>query len=342
MSRDLKSLPKANLHLHFAGAMRPHTVLELAKLHGINLDPDLDYANDDWSRGNHEWDSFQRRYDTATSTIQNEDDIRRVILEAAEDNAADGAMWLELSVNPSRCGRLLGSLTNAMEVLTDACRQAEAATGIGMGLVITTNWKVTSPEAELLAETAATYAGKGVVGFGIAGDDRIGQIETFQKAFSIAKQAGLKAVPHSGFYSPPSHILQCAELLGADRIGHGISAGRNEKALRILAQKGIALEVCPASYPPLGVAESLADVPLRAIYDSNVAIALGTDDPLLFGASLTDQYEAARSFHNFSDEELASLARQSFEVSTAPSALKEAGIKRINQWLGIKNYLRFP
>jgi adenosine deaminase len=342
MPRDIRLLPKANLHLHFAGAMRPGTVLELAKLHGVVLEPDLGFGNSDWSRGRHEWESFQRRYDAATSTIQTEDDIRRVILEAAADNTADGATWLELSINPTRCGRLLGSLPKAMEVLIDACRQAEAATGIGMGLVITTNWKVMSRDAELLAKIAAQYAGRGVVGFGIAGDDRVGDVGTFREAFSIARQAGLIATPHSGFYAPPSHTLRCADLLNAGRIGHGITSGWNGEALEVLSRKGIALEVCPTSYPPLGVAKSLAEVPLRAIYDSGVQVALGTDDPLLFGAGLNDQYETARTLHNFSDEELADLARQSFHVSAASEELKESANEHIGQWLHVKNYLRFP
>jgi adenosine deaminase len=124
-------------------------------------------------------------------------------------------------------------------------------------------------------------------------------------------------VPHAGFYEPAWHVAECVRLLRADRIGHGITAVHDPAVMELLAERGVTIELCPTSYPPLGVAGSLREVPLRAFMSAGVAVALGTDDPLLFGGSLDDQYAIARDHLGCTEEELAQLASQSMSASAA-------------------------
>ena len=174
-TRDLRTLPKAHLHLHFTGSMRPGTLLELAESHGVRLPNALTSAypprlSTTDARG---WFRFQRLYDTARSVLRTPDDVRRVVFEAAQDDAAEGSGWLELQVDPS--GYLgFGGLTPFVELMLDAARQAHASTGVGVGIVIAANRTRHPLDARTLARVAARYADAGVVGFGLSNDERRG------------------------------------------------------------------------------------------------------------------------------------------------------------------------
>jgi adenosine deaminase len=186
---------------------------------------------------------------------------------------------------------------------------------------------------EALARVAASFAGHGVVGFGLSEDDRRGRPADVAEAFAIARRAGLVAAPHSGYYAGPDHVRACVDELAARRIGHGIASLRDPSLLDRLARDGVTLEFCPTSYPPLGVVASLADVPLRELFAAGVPVALAADDPLLFGVGLLGQYRIARDVLGFDDGQLAELARQSVRASTADPADQAGWLSTIDAWL---------
>ncbi|MFB9967429.1 adenosine deaminase [Sinosporangium siamense] len=335
MPRPLADLPKAHLHLHFTGSMRHSTLLELAREQGLHL-PDA--LEKDWpprlratdERG---WFRFQRLYDTARSVLRRPDDVYRLLREAAEDEVAEGSGWLEIQVDPSGYAHRFGGLTATLELFLDAARKAADAAGTGMALIVAAN-RVRHPlDAKTLARLAAQYAEHGVVGFGLSNDERRGRARDFDGAFRIAKRAGLLLVPHGGELNGPVSVAECVDDLGADRVGHGVRAAESARLLDRLADRQITCEVCPSSNVGLGVVERAADVPLRAMFDAGVPIALGADDPLLFGSRLLAQYELARSVYGFSDQELAELARQSIRSSAAPEARRKELLIGIDRWL---------
>lgn len=123
------------------------------------------------------------------------------------------------------------------------------------------------------------------------------------------------------------------EALWPDRLGHGVRSAEDPRVLEMVAESGVALEVCPGSNVALGVYATAAEVPLRAIVDAGIPVALGADDPLLFGSRLVAQYESAREALGFSDEELARLALGSVEASRAPDSLKKTTRDDITDWL---------
>jgi adenosine deaminase len=128
-------------------------------------------------------------------------------------------------------------------------------------------------------------------------------------------------------------VRACLDELHADRIGHGVSAAEDPELLARLAASRTTLEVCPTSNMALGVARTARDVPLLTLLDAGVQVALGADDPLLFGPRLAAQYELARSVHGLSDDELASLARMSVTGSAAPDDVKLRLLGGIDSWL---------
>ncbi len=335
MPRPIAALPKAHLHLHFTGSMRHATLVELAKQHGVHLPeslaeewpPQLSAADE---RG---WFRFQRLYDIARSVVRTHEDVRRLIREAAEDERAEGSGWLELQIDPSGYASRFGGLTPMLELVLEAAGAAARATGVGIGIIVAGNRTKHPLEARTLARLAAAYSARGVIGFGLSNDERRGTTADFVPAFRIAGRAGLRLVPHGGELAGPASVRACLDELHADRIGHGVSAAEDPVLLRRLAVSQTTLEVCPTSNVALGVAVTAHDVPLRPLLEAGIPIALGADDPLLFGPRLAAQYELARQVHGLPDEELAGLARMSVLGSAAPSSVQKNLLTGIDAWL---------
>jgi adenosine deaminase len=279
------------------------------------------------------WFRFQRLYDAARSVVRGAGDVHRLVLEAAQDERAEGSGWLEIQVDPTSYAPWLGGLTPAVEVVLDAAAGATRATGVGVGVVIAANRTRHPLDARTLARLAAQSAGRGVVGFGLSNDERRGRTEDFGPAFRIAARAGLIATPHGGELGGPANVAACVDALGARRVGHGVRSVEDPALLDRLAAAGVTLEVCPSSNVRLGVYPTAADVPLRTLRAAGVPVALGADDPLLFGDRLLAQYEQAREVHGLDDAELAELARCSVRGSVAPDDVRSRLLEGIDGWL---------
>ncbi|RLL68409.1 adenosine deaminase [Streptomyces sp. Z26] len=333
--RDVRRLPKAHLHLHFTGSMRPGTLLDLADKHGVHLPDALKGGEPPKLRATDErgWFRFQRLYDMARSCLRDPEDIQRLVREAAEEDVRDGSRWLEIQVDPTSYAPLLGGLIPALEIILDAVELARRDTGLDIRVLVAANRMKHPLDARTLARLAVRYRDRGIVGFGLSNDERRGFARDFDRAFAIAREGGLLAAPHGGELSGPSSVRDCLDDLRAARVGHGVRAAEDPRLLARLAERGVTCEVCPASNVALGVYEKPEDVPLRTLWDAGVPMALGADDPLLFGSRLAAQYELAREAHGFTDAELAELARQSVRGSAAPEDVRATLLADVDAWL---------
>lgn len=334
--RDLARLPKAHLHLHFTGSLRLASLAEMAEERGVRLPPSLtDAVPTRVPADQRGWFRFQRQYDAARAVVRGEAAIRRVVREAAVDDAAEGSGRLELQVEPSSYAPDVGGLTPALEIILDEARAASHDTGIEVGIIVAAS-RIRHPlDARTLARLAVRHAGDGpgeVVGFGLSNDERRGVTAEFSAAFAIARRAGLPTVPHGGELLGPEHVREVVAHLAPTRLGHGVRATEDPALLDRLADDGIALEVCPTSNVSLGVYPSLGSVPLRQLFDAGITVALGADDPLLFHSRLVDQYEAARQ-GGFTDHEIAELARYSIDASFAGEGTKRSLRAGVETWL---------
>src|ERR1700722_7369763 len=335
MPHDLVALPKAHLHLHLTGAMRQSTMVELARGHGISLPPAL---TEEWppalstadERG---WFRFQRLYDVARSVLRTPDDLYRLVREIAEDERAEGSGWLEVQADPSGFAAVYGGITAFTELLIDAAEKAALAAAIGIGIIGAANRTRHPMDARMIARLAAQFAGQGVVGFGLSNDERRGPAAEFAPAFRIAERAGLLLTPHAGELVGPPSVEAALDLLHADRLGHGVRSVEDRRLLDRLAAEAIPCEGCPSSNVALGAAPDPGSGPIRPLCEAGVPIALGADDPVLFGRRLVKQYEIARDVHAFSPPELAELARQSVHSSAAPPETRTRLLTAIDAWL---------
>jgi len=333
--RDLTTLPKTHLHLHFTGSMRHSTLAELAEESGIRLPPAL--ADGEALRvpaSQRGWFRFQRLYDSARSVVRSEAAMRRIVREAAEDDAAEGSRRLEIQVDPTSYAPFVGGITPALEIVLDEAGLASRDTGVEIGVIVACSRTRHPLDARTLARLAVRHAGEGgVIGFGLSNDERRGDTREWAPAFAIARRAGLASLPHGGELLGPDHVRDVLTHLGPTRLGHGVRLAEDLELLAKVTADGIALELAPASNVALGVYATPADVPLRTLYEAGAIIALSADDPLLFVSRLTDQYRIAREDHAFSDAELADLARSSVRASLAGEASKQRWLAEIETWL---------
>jgi adenosine deaminase len=273
--------------------------------------------------------------------LREPDDVRRLLLEAALDDRADGSGWMEIQVDPSGYAARFGGLTAFTELVLDAAREAAARAGIGIGVVIAANRTRHPLDARTLARLASQYAWRGVVGFGLSNDERRGRTEDFAAAFAIARRAGLASTPHGGeLRGAPSvaavggaGVAACLAALRADRVGHGVRCVEDPAVLEAVRRAGVTLEICPTSNVSLGVYASFEEVPVLELLDAGVPISLGADDPLLFGSRLAGQYAVVRAAHGLGDESLAELARMSVRGSCAPQSVRAGLLSGIDDWL---------
>ncbi|HET6258621.1 adenosine deaminase [Pseudonocardia sp.] len=324
MVRDLARLPKAHLHLHLEGAMRPSTLTDLAAAAGVAVPPVRGYAS---------FSEFGLQYRSASALIATEADLRRVVREVIDDAADDGALWVEPHFYPPRYTGQLGTADEVLEIVMDEGQRAAEARGIGCGWIVSALRDFDPAQAVELAKLAARYAGSGVVSFGLAADEALFGPEPFAEAFGIARDAGLISAPHAGELAGPASVYGALDALGAQRICHGVRAIEDPALVERLATDGIVLDVCPTSNVMLAVVPSFDEHPLVRLLEAGVRCTINGDDPLLFGPGLLAEYELVRNTMGLSDERLAQLARSSLVGSGAPVELVSDGVQLIEEWL---------
>jgi adenosine deaminase len=322
--RDLFGLPKAHLHIHLEGAMRPSTLAELAAQYGMAVPEVSGFAS---------FSAFAEMYVAACEVLQRDEDLVRLVDEVVDDAAAAGAVWVEPSLYVPHHNARLGASEHVVEVLLDAAVKAEARTGVGIGFMVAGDRTLDPADALAQAHLAARYARDGVVSFGLANDEALGPPEDFAAAFSVARDAGLLLTPHAGELAGPESVLGALDSLSADRIQHGVRAIEDPDLVARLAASDVCLDVCPTSNVLLAVVASLEDHPLPALLDAGVRCSVNGDDPLLFGSSLLDEYRLCREAFGFDDVRLAAIARTSIEASGALYDRETRAVAAIAEWL---------
>ncbi|HEV7524897.1 MAG TPA: adenosine deaminase family protein, partial [Acidimicrobiia bacterium] len=220
-----------------------------------------------------------------------------------------------------------------LEIILGAAADAARANDIGVGVIVAADRTVDPADSVEQAKLAAAYAGRGVTGFGLANDETGFPPEPFAEAFALARDAGLLSVPHAGELAGPESVTGALDALGADRVQHGVRAIEDPELVRRLADSPVCLDVCPSSNVLLSVVPDIASHPLPALLAAGVKCSLNSDDPLLFGPNLLEEYELVRTALGLDDVTLAHVATCSIDASAAPDELKQRTRAAIARWL---------
>lgn len=322
MTRDLRTLPKAHLHLHLEAAMRPSTLRDLAAEHGIAV-PALDFST---------FADFIVLYRLATDVLRRPADLRRLVREMAEDARDDGAVWVEYFVYPPLWLGRFGSDEEALDLVIDAARVATASTGVGLAAIVTADRTLDPDLAVRAAELAVSRAGRGVAGFGLANDETDHPPEPFENAFAIAVEGGLLSVPHAGELAGPESVRGALDVLHADRVGHGVRAVEDPALVARLAAERVTCDVAVTSNLALGLYPSVREHAIGTLIDAGVPVTINADDPLLFGPGVLAEYASVRDAYGYSDDQMAAIARTSITASAAPPDLQATALHDIETW----------
>lgn len=317
----IAGLPKAELHVHLVGSASVPTVLELARRH-----PDGGVPTDEMAlTGFYAFTDFAHFIDVyiaVNSLVRTADDIEAMAVGVLGDIARQNVRYVELTVTPDS-HLMMGIEPDAVaEALVRARTTARERLGLEVGWIFDIPGENGLPSGERTIDWVERWAPEGSVGFGLGGPEIGVPRAQFAGVFARARALGLASVPHAGETTGPQTVRDAVELLGAQRIGHGITAAGDPALMADLAARGIALEVCPTSNIRTRAVPSLAEHPWRTLVDAGVTVTVNSDDPGMFATTLLAEYRVVHDVFGVSPLGLAELARTALDVSYAPGDVK--------------------
>ena len=321
IDRDLlRRLPKAELHCHLDGSVRPSTLIELGQEQGIAMPRGTaeelrDYMLVSDARNLEE---YLERFDVTLSVMQTESALERVAYELALDAADEGVRYIEVRYSPVlniRGGLELGA---AVEAPLRGLARAERERGV-LGRVIVCGIRNMDPAVSLeLARLAVQYRKRGVVGFDLAGGEQANPASQHAAAFFHAREHDLACTCHAGEGDGADSVRQAVHVCGAHRLGHATRLIEDESLTEYVNDRRIALEICLTSNVQTRAARSYAAHPFREYFDRGLNVVLNTDNRLMSGTTLTDEYAHAAAHLDFTFEELCTVALNGFESGFLP------------------------
>lgn len=326
----LRRWPKAELHVHLDGSLRPATMLDLAREQGIRLPADTPDALARAMAGTHakSLEEYLAKYDLTLAVMQTAAALERIAYEFVLDVAAEHVRYVEVRFSPLLHRPAL-SLSDAIEAPLRGMARAAAETGTKVGLVVCAIRTLPPARSVELAEAAVDYRGAGVVGFDLAGAERGHGAEDHRAAFALAARHGLACTCHAGEGDGPQSIGQALHACGAQRIGHGTRLGEDPALLAEVIERRIPLEMCLTSNLHTRTVSSIPAHPLRQYLEQGVVVTLNTDGRLMDGVTLTDEYYLAHTVLGLGRDDLARLVLNACESAFLPEFERVALVARV-------------
>src|SRR6266481_6448139 len=313
----IRALPKAELHLHLEGSVAPQTLVELRKRHGRDstvADAESLYQYQDFS-------GFLMAFKTLTDDLQTPDDYELITYRLMEQLKAENVLHAEVYVSVGVCLWRKLDFEAIFEGLERGRERGEKDFGVSLLWIFDAVRQFGPEPAQEVFELAAKFRDRNVIAVGIGGDEQKAPPELFRDAYAHAAAQGLRLTAHAGESAGPESIWGALNL-GAERIGHGLTASQDSELIEELATRQIPVEICITSNLRTGCCPKISDHPVRRYFDQGLMLTLNTDDPAMFGTTLTREYERAQAEFGFTDEHLRELARNSFEASFLPPEKK--------------------
>jgi len=309
----IRSLPKAELHLHIEGTLEPEMMVDLAARNGI----DLPFATVDEVRAAYEFSdlqSFLDIYYQGAAVLVTEEDFYDLMLAYLVRAADDGVRRAEIFFDPQTHTERGVEFRVFMDGFTRAMAEAEQRWGISTALIMCFLRHLPGDAAIATWNEAEPFADR-IIGVGLDSGEVGNPPEWFAQAYALARSAGLHAVAHAGEEGPPEYITGALDTLGAERIDHGVRCDEDQALVERLAREQIPLTMCPLSNVKLRVFERLEDHNLKRLLDLGVQVTINSDDPAYFGGYVLDNYVAAAEALSLSREDLIALARNSIDAT---------------------------
>ncbi len=329
----LEKLPKTELHVHLDGSLRPETMIELAREYGKELpswEPEAlrDHMHVKDARN---LVDYLARFDTTLSVMQTADALERIAYELAEDNARENVRYMEVRYSPVL--NIQGGLTldQAVDAPIRGLRRAEQDFGIRTAVIICGIRNMSPHTSMELADLTVDHRDRGVIAFDLAGAEYNYPAKKHREAFYKVINANIAATIHAGEAYGPESIHQALHYCNANRIGHATRLFEDPVLMQYVNDFRIPLEICITSNVQTKAVTSFEDHPVRLYYDEGLVVTLNTDNRLMSGTTVTDEYLRAHEHLGFTWDELCEIAVMGFQSAFLPYQEKMALVEKVRQ-----------
>jgi adenosine deaminase/aminodeoxyfutalosine deaminase len=337
----IQTLPKAELHLHLEGCVDPATLAELSRRYNTPLPTEnnrYDVAGsgdvlteDDVRRlySYKDFNGFLMAFKSVTERLRSPEDYElvtyRLMQKLRQQNVVHAEVYVSVGVIRWR-GQPVEPIFEGME---RGRERGQRDFGVSLLWIFDAVRHFGSQAASEVFDLAARLRERNVVGIGIGGDEARGPAEGFRDLYKKAADNGLRLTAHAGETTGPESVWGALNI-GAERIGHGLSAVHDPELMEVMAQKQVPMEVCITSNLRTGACKGMQEHPVKKFFDEGLMITLSTDDPAMFQTSLNKEFEIAHQEFGFSEEHLRELARNSIEASFLPVEKKLRFMQQID------------
>jgi adenosine deaminase/aminodeoxyfutalosine deaminase len=316
-SSFIRTLPKAELHLHLEGAIEPATLLELRERHGESgtlAEAAQLYRYQDFN-------GFLMAFKKVTEHLRTAEDYELITYRLMQKLKEENVLHAEVYVSVGVCLWRKQDFAAIFEGLERGRERGERDFRIWLLWIFDAVRHFGTEAAQKVFELAVRYQDRHVIGIGIGGDEQKAPAELFRDAYAYAADNGQRLTAHAGETAGPESIWGALNLR-AERIGHGLTAAQDSELVEELARRQVPVEVCITSNLRTGCCRELSEHPVRNYFDQGLMVTLNSDDPAMFHTSLAREYQLAQEAFGFTDEHLRELARNSFEASFLPAEKK--------------------
>jgi len=344
LDKLVKTLPKAELHIHLEGAIEPATALKLAhKYSHFGFVEDIEILQKSVSFKSYE--DFHSYYKICMQLIRSAEDFTLVVYESGRDMMNQNIRYREMYISIYQHLYLFEKnlhLHDVFDGLLMGCQKARADFDVEMQWIfgIPRNRHFSGHNPRIFDPTIATnvldYALQGqkhgVIGIGLGGNESGAPPEPFRNVFEQAKQMGLRSIPHAGETGGANSVRGAINELQADRICHGVRSIEDINVVKELVDRQIPLDICPTSNIRLNIYPTMSQHPFRALDESGARVTINSDDPSIIGSSLCDEYIAVAREFGYTINDLVRFARNSIQASYAKNELKMKYLLEIDEW----------
>jgi len=322
---------KLNLHSHLEGRLRPSTAAALAAEAGV-APPEGGWEQALQLDGPSNLTVYLTKVAATYPFFRSSAHIARIACEAVEDAAADGTDYLELRFGPATHVHLGFDMDSVMAAVCDGIAEGMKRTGIHAGMVIAALRHHDVETNIAVARAACRFAGKGIVGFDLAGDESLfNDLTQYEKPFAIARAAGLGLTCHAAEAAPGLAAREAVERFGVTRIGHGAHLAEDYESLQWVRDRGVVVECCPTSNWYTGAIARRSDHPAKYFRAQNLKIVLGDDNPLQTKSLLSNERRVLVEELGFNEQDLRTLDTASVQAAFLEDALRQNFISRLGE-----------
>jgi adenosine deaminase len=331
-----QKLPKTDLHVHLDGSLRLDTIIDLGRIHSVELpstDPTELARAMNLGQNCGSLVEYLKAFDVTLRVMQDEDALFRVAYELAEDAARENVRYMEVRYSPMLHTRRGLKLTSVVEAVLAGLRAAHDTLGVESNVILCGIRNISVESSQEMAELAVAYKGRGVVGYDLAGAEYDHPAKHHRKAFQLVRDNNINCTIHAGEAYGPESIAQALHVCGAHRIGHGCRLREDGDLLHYINDHRIPLECCPSSNVQTGAVRDLASHPLKLYFDLGLRVTINTDNRLVTDTTVSQELWHCHTQMGMSLRDIKTMIIAGFKSAFLPFHVKQGYMRKVSEEL---------